>query len=188
MVKKKGSYLSLIIILFAMVCFLTDYIIIDRNLSGNSVSDVVNSYEKYVKNMISERQSKFEDRVLYRSTVDSDIINERYMIELTKDGELSVEYFNNYESKVIATGVLNYYLINVGQESGKVLYFINEDGTVGKVSNIEYNHTSIDDISVEQKINNLTNIVTIVDGSFSEGLSGHRGPIFIDINGNIYFD
>lgn len=202
------SYGVLVIILCATVAFLTDYILIDRKInegkgSFNNCTEYVNSdsdishsdlklmsekkYSDFAEKMISERQSKFGDGILNRSTIESKIINSTYTVELSKDGELSVIYSDELGSKALASNVLNYFLINVGQESGKVLYFINEDGTVGKVSNIEYHRISLDDVTVE-KVENLSNIVMVTEGSFSDGMSGHRGPIFIDIDGSIFLN
>ena len=202
------SYGVLVIILCATVAFLTNYILIDRKINEgkgslnncteyvNSDSDISHSdlklmsekkYSDFAEKMISERQSKFGDGILNRSTIESKIINSTYTVELSKDGELSVIYSDELGSKVLASNVLNYFLINVGQESGKVLYFINEDGTVGKVSNIEYHRISLDDVTVE-KVENLSNIVMVTEGSFSDGMSGHRGPIFIDIDGSIFLN
>lgn len=204
----------LLICLFSAVFTMADFIVIDHVLdkyidyskcdvreksdsaiiTDNKDNSVENkndddNYEMYVNRMKSERQSKFNDYTLYRSTIESKIIDGSYTVELNKDGQLSIDYHDGVGAKVIASNVLNYYLINVGQESGKVLYFVYEDGTVGKASNIEYNHTTIDDIVVEQNVKDLSNIVTIVEGSFSDnGMSGSRGPIFIDIDGNMYLN
>ena len=63
-----------------------------------------------------------------------------------------------------------------------MLYFINEDGTVGK-ADTEYRMN--DNISVIKDIG-YKNIVSIISGTFGDEFTGYHGPIFIDINGKIY--
>ena len=63
-----------------------------------------------------------------------------------------------------------------------MLYFINEDGTVGK-ADAEYRMNN--EISVIKDIG-YKNIVSIISGTFGDEFTGYHGPIFIDINGRIY--
>ena len=89
---------------------------------------------------------------------------------------------NKYGEYKIADNVLSFYVINTGQDIGNNVYFINQDGTVGS-ADTEYGINSTITIN-----NNLgyKNIVAVVSGSFNYDPTGARGPIFIDINGNIF--
>jgi len=211
----KCSYAVLVIILCATVAFLTDYIIIDRktnncdspmgeatnnevisdNIENKDITDNthvtedgLNKYNEFADKIISERKTFFEGESLYRTTVDgNNMIDVKYYdVELNPDGELKVIYYskdNSSDSKFIANDVLNYYIIYYGNGGYKGLYFIYKDGSVG-FANIEQAYMNNEDITIKN-IENVKNIVTIVQGSFSDGLSGHRGPIYIDIDGNM---
>ena len=205
----KCSYALLVIILFATVAFLTDYIVIDRKtrkcdcpkcettknevISDNTDNTQVteggsNKYNEFADKIISERKTFFEGESLYRTTVDgNNMIDVKYYdVELNPEGELKVIYYsrdNSSDSKFIANDVLSYYIIHYGNGGYKGLYFIYKDGSVG-FANIEQAYMNNEDITIKS-IDNVKNIVTIVQGSFSDGLSGHRGPIYIDIDGNM---
>ena len=74
----------------------------------------------------------------------------------------------------------------VGQEKGYILYFINEDGTVGS-ADVEYGIINDNNITIKKDIG-YKDIVSIVSGIFGDGYSGIHAPIFIDINGNVFTD
>ena len=205
----KCSYAVLVIILCATVAFLTDYIVIDRKTSkcncpkceatnNEVISDNTDNtqvtendtykYNEFADKIVSERKTFFEGESLYRTTVDgNNMIDVKYYdVELNPEGELKVIYYskdNSSDSKFIANDVLNYYIIHYGNGGYKGLYFIYKDGSVG-FANIEQAYMNNEDITIKS-IDNVKNIVTIVQGSFSDGLSGHRGPIYIDIDGNM---
>ena len=211
----KCSYAVLVIALFATAAFLTDYIIIDRktkncdcpkceatnnevisgdienkdNTDNTQVTENnTNKYNEFADKIISERKTFFEGESLYRTTVDgNNMIDVKYYdVELNPEGELKVIYYSNdnsSDSKFIANDVLNYYIIHYGNGGYKGLYFIYKDGTVG-FANIEQAYMNKEDITLKN-IDNVKNIVTIVQGSFSDGMSGYRGPIYIDIDGNM---
>ena len=205
----KCSYAVLVIILFAALAFVTDYAFIERKMnkcdcpkcettnneviSENTDNTQVteensNRYNEFADKIISERRIFFEGESLYRTTVDgNNMIDIKYYdVELNPEGELKVIYYskdNSSDSKFIANDVLNYYIIHYGNGGYKGLYFIYKDGSVG-FANIEQAYMNNEDITLKN-IDNVKNIVTIVQGSFSDGLSGHRGPIYIDIDGNM---
>ena len=205
----KCSYAVLVIALCATVAFLTDYIIIDRKtkncdcpkceatnnevISDNTdntqvTEDVSNKYNEFADKIISERKTFFEGESLYRTTVDgNNMIDVKYYnVELNPEGELKVIYYSNdnsSDSKFIANDVLNYYIIYYGNGGYKGLYFIYKDGSVG-FANIEQAYMNKEDITIKN-IENVKNIVTIVQGSFSDGMSGYHAPIYIDIDGNM---
>lgn len=211
----KCSYACLVIILCATVAFLTDYIIIDRKtrkcdcpkceitnnevISGDIenkdntddtqvIEDGSNKYNEFADKIISERKTFFEGESLYRTTVDgNNMIDVKYYnVELNPEGELKVIYYSNdnsSDSKFIANDVLNYYIIYYGNGGYKGLYFIYKDGSVG-FANIEQAYMNKENITIKN-IENVKNIVTIVQGSFSDGMSGYHAPIYIDIDGNM---
>ncbi len=211
----KCSYACLVIILCATVAFLTDYIIIDRKtrkcdcpkceitnnevISGDIenkdntddtqvIEDGSNKYNEFADKIISERKTFFEGEFLYRTTVDgNNMIDVKYYnVELNPEGELKVIYYSNdnsSDSKFIANDVLNYYIIYYGNGGYKGLYFIYKDGSVG-FANIEQAYMNKENITIKN-IENVKNIVTIVQGSFSDGMSGYHAPIYIDIDGNM---
>jgi len=187
--EKKGircSYAVLVIILFAALCFVVDYSVIDRKLNRCDHSDSSNKidYSEYSNKVKSQRSSMSDQGVSIMSGIENSLVGD-YIVRLSKDGLLSIEYSNESSVRNISDNVLSYYLINTGQDIGKTLFFIKEDGTVGEAS-IEYGYSADSDIEIEDNINGLKDIVTILDGSYSEGESGSHGPIFIDISGNMY--
>lgn len=204
--KIRCSYALLVVILFATVCFLTDYIVIERKMNqcncskcevttnngGNDELSVVEEnkdtiYSNFANKMISERGSKFGQYSSSYVDVNSEIVG-KYSVSLLNNGSLMIHYSNESESRMISNNVLSFYLINTGQNTGKTLFFIKEDGTVSKAS-IEYGYSADSDIKIDDNVNNLKNIVSIIPGSFSEdGVTGVRGPIFIDIYGKMYLN
>jgi len=205
----KCSYVVLVIILFAALAFVTDYAIIERktrncncpkcettnnevksdNTDNTQVTeDGSNKYNEFADKIISERKIFFEGESLYRTTVDgNNMIDVKYYnVELNPEGELKVIYYskdNSSDSKFIADDVLNYYIIYYGNGGYKGLYFIYKDGSVG-FANIEQAYMNKEDITIKN-IENVKNIVTIVQGLFSDGMSGYHAPIYIDIDGNM---
>ncbi len=187
--EKKGircSYAVLVIILFAALCFVVDYSVIDRKLNrcGHLDSSNTIDYSEYSNKVKSQRSSMSDQGVSIMSGVENSLVGD-YIVRLSKDGLLSIEYSNESSVRNISDNVLSYYLINTGQDIGKTLFFIKEDGTVSRAS-IEYGYSALSDIEIENNLNGLKDIVTILEGSYSDGLSGSHGPIFIDINGNMY--
>lgn len=188
--EKKGircSYAVLVIILFAALCFVVDYSVIDRKLNRCDYSDSSSKidYSEYSNKVKSQRALMSDQGVSIMSGVEDSLVGD-YIVRLSNDGLLSIEYSNESSVRNISDNVLSYYLINTGQDIGKTLFFIKEDGTVSMAS-IEYGYSALSDIEIENNVNGLKDIVTILEGSYSEGESGSHVPIFIDIYGNMYF-
>ena len=198
------SYGVLIIVLCATVVFLIDYILIDRKVresrlvstkhtdSANS-NTVINSSDSrfgvYAANLKEQRQAFFDEQSAYKTYVYADNLDDVkfYFVELTKEGELSVSFAvdgKDYDTRVIASNVLNYFILNYGNGGFKGVYIVFEDGTTGFVG-VEHSYLNGEEITVTKK-ENLKNIISIVQGSFSDGISGSSGAIYIDIDGNIY--
>lgn len=162
---------------------------VDNEKQQNQISNITkNDYEIFAKNL-KKQISKYDNNNRNYKYVENDIVEDGYEIYLTKNGELFVNYLNKelntkYGKYKIADNVLMFYIINCGQDVGNMLYFINEDGTVG-MADTEYGISSNNTIKVEKDIG-YKNIVSIVNGGFGSEYSGVNAPIFIDINGNIF--
>lgn len=203
----KCSYAVLVVALFATVAVLTDYIIIERKsrtcycpdceVANNEVisektldseKNVNNVYDIFSKNIVLNRQTVFNDYSYYKTIYEKNSNINGYTVELSKSGELKVIYHlddSSSDIRVIANNILSYYVIYYGNGGFRSLYFIYEDGTVGKAS-IESDFVNGNSIEVET-IENLNNIVTIQQGVFSDEMgTGGYGPIFVDIDGNLY--
>lgn len=150
-------------------------------------SDPAVSYSNFANKMKSER-SKFNDSYSSGQYVNS-CVEGGYTVSLNSDGKLYVKYHNdNINSKYgnirgnfdVADNVLSFYVIPYGQGGCNGLYFINEDGTVG-MADIEYSAANMNDIRINKNIG-FKNIVSVVSGDFYLGV----GPIFVDIEGNMY--
>lgn len=161
--------------------------------SSNEILEVeennTNKYELFSTNL-KEEFSKFDSHNYSSQYISNDFVPEGYTIYLDENRNLFVRYANKeinnkYGNYKIADNVLSFYAINVGQDVGNMIYFINEDGTVGK-ANTEYgiNGNEIN-FNIEKDIG-YKNIVSILNGAFGDGFGGVHGPIFIDINGNIF--
>lgn len=214
----KCSYALLVIILFATVCFLTDYIIVDRKLredktiiygdvtdkvdsvvddsnvagsvdtDNNTVASADSRFSAYAANLKSQRQTFFNENSGFKSSYEgNNIINVKfYEVELTKVGNLSVSFVaegKERDTRTVASGVLDYSVLNYGNGGFRGLYIIFEDGTTG-FAGIEHSYVNGEEITVKK--NDFKNIVSIVQGSYSDGMSSALGAVYIDIDGNLY--
>lgn len=155
------------------------------------IENTENSYKIFADKLKNEIANFDETHYSYKH-VDSVCVSDGYSVKLTKEGSLLLTYYNfskklsiPIEDYKVADNVLSFYVINTGQDSCHILYYISEDGTVSQV-NTENNVTKQEDITVTNNIDNLKNIVTITEGIENANTSGSVGPIFIDINGNMY--
>ena len=197
MQNKNTGLLVLVVVLLLVVIGLSGYIIYDKTITKNSNQNtpennsiISNSYELYTENLKNELK-KYDSNNQNYQFISNDIIEEGYEVYLDEKGSLYVQYFNDelnnkYGKYKIADKVLCFSVINVGQDIGNMIYFINENGTVGS-ADTEYGVIGDNQIAVEKNIG-YTNIVSIIPGLFGDGFSGARGPIFIDINGKLYGD
>ncbi|MBQ2946570.1 MAG: hypothetical protein IJE04_01795 [Bacilli bacterium] len=159
--------------------------------NGDSAQGLsTNSYKNFSKKL-KEQFSKYNLNNYSYQYIENGIIKDGYVVYLDSNGSLFVKYNNvelnnKYGNYKIADNVLSFYAINVGQDVGNVLYFINADGSVGS-ADTEYG-VVLDNQLLIRKDLGYKNIVSIVNGTFGDGLSNVHGPIFIDIDGNIFSD
>lgn len=196
--KKNTGLIFLIVILFLFVLGLGGYIVYsevsEKNIENKTTSNTVdvknteNNYQLFLQNL-KKQISKYDSYNKNQQSVLSDIIKNGYEVYINENGSLFVKYndeilnskFGEYK---ISDNVLSFYVISDGQSGGNSVYFINENGTVGKAET-EYNVESSSQITVKKDIG-YKNIISIVNGTFGDEYSGAHGPIFIDINGNIF--
>lgn len=159
----------------------------DNTISEQNTDNSYSIFADGLKNaMKSNENDNNYNNYMYASNIDV-CSNDGYEVFLQSDGSLYIKYideslnskFGNYK---LASDVLSFYLINVGQDLYKSLYFIKSDGTVSQAL---VNNTSSNEISVVNNVGNYKNIVSIISGSFGKE-SSVFAPIFIDINGNMY--
>jgi len=157
--------------------------------TSNTQEQTNNSYEIFANNF-KKQFSKFNSNNMSAVTVTSDVIEDGYTVSLNEKQELFIEYANKalaskYGKAKLADKVLSFYVIEAGQGGGHDVYFIYEDGTVG-CADVEY--SILDNVSTipVKKVEEYKNIVSVVNGYFSAEHSSAMGPIFIDINGNMY--
>lgn len=179
---------GLIVVLVVIVLCLGGYIVYDKFLIEKQPENIDNSYQVFVENFKNEL-SKYDSNNQSYQYIKNDIVKDGYEIYLEENGSLFVKYFNEelnekYSNYKISDNVLSFYAINVGQGGGNMLYFINEDGTVGS-ADTEYGIGTSNEIVIKKDIG-YKNIVSIINSTFSDGFYGVHGPIFIDINGNIF--
>lgn len=201
--ERKNTGLIIIILILSLLVFglgafiFYDKVLIKNNIKEDSVrsttkkdneTSVSNSYSLFAKNLKSEI-SRYDSNNKSYQFVNNGIIEDGYKVYLNEKGSLYVNYFNKelskkYKNYKIADNVLSFYVIETGQGGGNMLYFINEDGTVGSADTeygVDYNNR----ITVNKNIG-YRNIVSIINGAFGDGYTGISEPIFIDINGNIF--
>jgi len=191
----------IITILIVIILGLGGYLVYDKVVKNNKVEETnesvnvenneqqeisENSYEIFA-NKLKTEFSKYNDSNKNYKYIENDFVPSGYRVYLNSNGSLYVEYNdatldNKYGEYKIADNVLSFYVINTGQDVGNMVYFINEDGTVGS-ADTEF---EIDNIIKVNKDLGYKNIVSVVSGSYSYGITGSNGPIFIDINGNIF--
>lgn len=204
--KNNGGLIVIIMILLIALLGVCGYVAYDKILTqkdvenndnkeiNNEVVDnenkeeiATNNYELFATNL-KNQFSKYDSNKHSYLFVNSDFVEDGYEIYLNENQNLFVRYFNKelntkYGEYKIADNVLSFYVVAVGQGGGNMLYFINEDGTVGS-ADTEYGIAN-NNITIKKDIG-YKNIVSIIGGSFSDGIGGIKSPIFIDINGNIF--
>lgn len=188
MEKKNKIIMFIMVVLLVILASISTYLIYDKYYRATDNEDKVaeNSYTIFSQNFKKEL-SKYDKNNYNYQIVTNQIIEDGYAITLNEKGSLYVKYFNKelndkYGTYKLADNVLSFYVINDGQNFGNMLYFINEDGTVGK-ADTEYRMNN--NISVIKDIG-YKNIVSIISGTFGDDYTGTHGPIFIDINGNLF--
>jgi len=116
-----------------------------------------------------------------------------YEVCLNSNGNLSLrfgkeELDKKYGTKSLAKNVISFYIIDIGQDEWHMIYFINEDGTVGSayVDPVIFNGTG--EIEIKNNISGLKNIVSVLNGGIGLEESGTHTPLFVDIDGKVYHD
>ena len=185
---KKKYKINLFIMVVFLVIFasISTYLIYDKYYIRDEQNQPENNYNIFAQSLKKEL-SKYDNNNYNYQSVTNEIVPDGYEISINEKGCLYVRYFNKelndkYGKYKIADNVLSFYVINDGQNFGNMLYFINEDGTVGK-ADAEYRMNN--EISVIKDIG-YKNIVSIISGTFGDEFTGYHGPIFIDIKGKIY--
>lgn len=186
MEKKYKINLFIMVVFLVIFASISTYLIYEKYYINNKENQSENNYNIFAQSLKKEL-SKYDNNNYNYQRVTNEIVPDGYEISINEKGTLYVRYFNKelndkYGKYKLADNVLSFYLINDGQNFGNMLYFINEDGTVGKAS-AEYRMN--DNISVIKDIG-YKNIVSIISGTFGDEFTGYHGPIFIDINGKIY--
>jgi len=187
----------LAVLVLAMGGYLVYDKIIDKDdkIEGNKLEEnnnkqTENDYQSFTENLKKQTSNLKSGDHVYQY-IENDIIPDGYAVYLDENRSLYVKYYNeDFNNKFgqykISDNILSFYVINVGQDEGNMLYFINEDGTVGS-ADTEYGVSNGDQLITVKNDIGYKNIVSIVNGIFGSNESGVHGPIFIDINGNIFY-
>lgn len=150
----------------------------DNNLNNDSINNEEenneNSY-KIFSEKLKDQVSKYDSKNQNYQYIKNDIVKNGYIIYINEKDSLFVKYFDKnlndkYGDYKIDDNVLSFYVINVGQDVGNMLYFINNDGTVGS-ADTEYGIGIENEIMIKKDIG-YKNIVSIVNGIFGDGYSG----------------
>ena len=112
---------------------------------------------------------------------------------LNRDMELFVKIGNDAINKKlvkrhkVAKNVLSFTLAKTGPGAYENIYYIKDDGTVGCVLTGEVFARDVESIEVKENIMGLKKIVSILQSSNDD--SGRtQEPVFIDINGKVYYN
>ncbi len=132
-------------------------------------------YTKYLSKLNNEINNKYNGtKRQYMSSNRTGAYGElTYYIELSKDKILKIN------DKKVADNVLEYFVSDNGNGGAKSLYYITTNGELYKV-NHEVSLYDKTDITPKKLL--YKNIVSVLSGV----LDNSRGPIFIDIEGNMY--
>jgi len=156
-----------------------------------------NSYETFKNNLIKSRMEQYNKyyRTMSISSECGDKVS--YSARLEANGDLLISYYGDfakeYNDYKLASNVLSFNIVTIGQGGCSMLYYINSDGTVSSVDT-EYSflNSSVNSrLKTFNNVGNLKNIVSIIAGDVGCSpdkfvCSGARVPLFIDIYGNVY--
>ena len=196
----KRKFVVATIILSILVLALSSYLIYDKVLAKDKdANDIVENnkdnelnpnelYSNYLIKLKNNLEKVYnENDAEVRISSKSDMLD-YYDFTLTKDGILLLsisknEFKSKYTNYEVSKDVLKMFLVNIGNGGYKNLYFIKEDGTL--------NSLCVDCIANNQyeiKQLNYNNIINVVNSSFSKSKSGAYQPLFIDIEGNVFYE
>ena len=178
--------LILTIILSLLVVGLSSYLIYDKMIAkddnevvDNNYKDNDKLYSEYLLNLKNNLEKNYTERDS-ETKINSNFVNgDAYTVTINKNGVLSLSTRkDDYE---ISNNVLEMFLVDVGNSGDKTLYFIKDDGTLNSFCVDCVLNEGVKVIQSEYK-----NIVNVVNSAFGITYSGAYGPIFIDIEGNVF--
>lgn len=157
-------------------------VLVENNKKTDSIQKESNDYKIFANNLKNSLKNISGSMMYYANG--GYFFTGQYSITLEKEGTLYVDYTNtslkNELGKIkIAENVLNFDVIETAQGGGHTLFFIKEDGTVGKAE-VEYRASNFKTNGIVQDLG-LKNIVSMIPVK-----SGLATVYFVDINGNIY--
>lgn len=197
MSKNNKGMKILVIILSVLLAVSIGYILYDKtyqNISNNKEQNMetnentqnnlpeVDQFKKYVDKKIAERNNND----IYINIVTNEKENSmgHPQIKLTVDKYGNAYIYDDLSSEqktMIETKVIDAFKIVVGQAGAEQIFLILEDGTV---TEINYEGTT-----ANKNYKNLKQIVSVKSEFIcgdTECMSGSYGPVFTDINGEVY--
>ena len=200
MEKKKGIFgdflKSLIFICIAIVLVLSGYAarkyveskkesktettpVTDGTPTNTTAKTADEMYQDYLAKL-KENMSKKLSKNTTIGYIGEDIDNGYYYAELTHDNELYVHGTADTEFE-ISTDVVLAFMVETNQ-AGSTLYFVKSDGILYETQPADVLYGNEPTI----KKSDYKNIVNVLPGRFADDESGHRGAIFVDIEGNVF--
>lgn len=152
---------------------------LDCNESKSNKATIEERYAEFVANYNAD-ENLFDGNNYVTTRVEGNM-DSSVVYTLKKDAYGSLVYNDSTRNEVIARNILSYYVIKDGNGGMNSVFFLNQDGTVGRAR--------IEDASGEIKIDDdlgLKYIVSVIQGRFGNEYVGGYGPIFIDLDGHLY--
>lgn len=201
MQSKNNTILVVLLTIFVMLTLgLGGYIVYDKVLSedeilvdkiedekkGITADEIYKNYLDNLKENIQENYGIKDDTYLYNNINEiSDYFNNNYEIELNENLELILNYGDKFRDYKISNDVVDFFNIYVGNGGFKQLYFITSNGELYS-ADIEISIS--DNKKIEINKVNKKNIISVIEGLQGDIEGGGASvPIFIDIEGNMYF-
>lgn len=161
----------------------TDNEISDKNIDTETTNNLYNKYLNNLKTNITKNYDNFNNNYEYVENLETGL---EYSLKIEKNGDLNLSFYNEdlkqkYNNYKLSGDVLTMFLIQVGQSGFYNVYFLKNDGTIFSQC---IDCLALEDVALKKE--NYKNIVNIIQGGFDMEYSGVDGPIFIDIEGNIY--
>ena len=158
---------------------------VEKNNTDNNIeSSEVDKYRNYVDSKISERSAGDPYIVLITNDNKEDSVMNftKFKLVVDKNGNayLNKDSSSNEKGEMIESKVIDAFKIIIGQAGAEELFLILEDGSV----------TMIDlGGNVNKNFKNLSKIVSVKSEFIcldDHCMGGSYGPVFTDIDGNIY--
>ena len=164
------------------------------NLKNELENKNMTSDEKYaifLKNLKNKVKSLKGPSNIWGNYTFSLLDKGSYSVELNSSCKLSISFTDKdlekeFGTASLATDVVAFYSIYVGNDGGQYLYFIKSDGTLWK-ADIDELAWGGKNINIEQikEYKNIVSIMQIYD-AVEEDYPGSMNALFIDIDGNTY--